>query len=61
MTVTLNINLVPSSYSVHTVTVHSNVTVSMSGPASVGDVAVFNCTASGGIPSNYSFCGSIIV
>ena len=39
----------------HTVTVHPNVTVSMSGPASVGDVAIFNCTASGGIPSNYSF------
>ena len=32
-----------------------NVTVSMSGPASVGDVAIFTCTASDGIPSGYSF------
>ena len=55
VTVTLNINLVPFSYSMHTVTVRPNVAVSMNGPASVGDVAIFNCTASEGIPSDYSF------
>ena len=31
------------------------VTLSVSGPASVGDVVILNCTAAGGVPSEYSF------
>ena len=44
-------------YSLHTVTVRPNVTLSpsVSGPVSVGDVVMFTCTASGGVPSEYSF------
>ena len=44
-------------YSLHTVTVRPTVTLSLSvsGPVSVGDVVIFTCTASGGVPSEYSF------
>ena len=44
-------------YSLHTVTVGPNVTLSpsVSGPVSVGDVVIFTCTVSGGVPSEYSF------
>ena len=44
-------------YSLHTVTVRPTVTLSpsVSGPVSVGDVVMFTCTASGGVPSEYSF------
>ena len=44
-------------YALHTVTVRPIVTLSpsVSGPVSVGDVVMFTCTASGGVPSEYSF------
>ena len=42
-------------YSLYTVTVRPTVTLSVSGPVSVGDVVTFTCTASGGVPSEYSF------
>ena len=44
-------------YSMHTGTVRPTVTLSLSvsGPVSVGDVVMFTCTASGGVPSEYSF------
>ena len=42
-------------YSLHTVTVRPTVTLSVNGPVSVGDVVIFTCTASGGVPSEYSF------
>ena len=56
MTVTLTIDLGLSSTPYTLLcTVRPNVTLSVTGPASVGDVVIFNCTASGGVPSEYSF------
>ena len=51
---TLTINLVPP-LPLHTVTVRPTVTLLVNGPVSVRDVAMFTCTASGGVPSEYSF------
>ena len=42
-------------YSLHTVTPTVTLSPSVSGPVSVGDVAMFTCTASGRVPSQYSF------
>ena len=44
-------------YPLHTVTVRPTVILSpsVSGPVSVRDVVIFTCTASGGVPSEYSF------
>ena len=57
LTVTLTVNLASLLYSLHAVTVRPTVTLSLSvsGPVSVGDVVMFTCTASGGVPSEYSF------
>ena len=42
-------------YSLHTVRPNVTLSPSVSGPVSVGDVVIFTCTASGGVPSEYSF------
>ena len=54
MTVTVVNNFCSFFYSLHSVTVRPTVTLTV-GDGSVGDVVIFNCTASGGVPSEYTF------